>query len=271
MNTSQPLRIAVLLSGGGTNLQALIDRMNDGSLRARIVCVGSDRADAYGLERARMAGIPTFVVDYARHMTSEPMPALDEALVDQVLDRQRILSPGVSPEAARARVQRLIGAERELMAQLDAHQPDLICLAGFMRLLTPHFLDHYNTSGAFRVVNIHPALLPAFPGRHGYRDTFRYGCKWGGVTVHFVDEGEDSGPVIAQAVYPIFDEDDERTVQNRGLHLEYKIYAQVINWIADGRVRVEPGPGSRPRVRIADPNYREIIGSWVESAFRFRG
>ncbi|SMC27583.1 formyltetrahydrofolate-dependent phosphoribosylglycinamide formyltransferase [Desulfacinum hydrothermale DSM 13146] len=264
------LRIAVLVSGGGTNLQALMDRMHEGTLKARIVCVGSDRPGAFGLERARTARIPTFVVDYSRYRRGEGgLPPMDTALVDQILARQRILPQGADPVAARRRLWGLICAERELMDRLDAHRPDLVCLAGFMRLLTPHFLDHYNTGGTFRVINIHPALLPAFPGRHGYRDTFHYGCKWGGVTVHFVDEGEDSGPVIAQAVYPIFDQDDESTVQKRGLHLEYKIYAQVINWIADGVVHVEPGPGPRPRVRIADPNYREIMGSWVESAFRF--
>ena len=262
------LKVAVLVSGSGTNLQALMDRMNDGFLKARIVCVGSDRTDAYGLVRAEKAGIPTFVVDYARIVAGEAPEDVDEHLLSRVDARQKIF-PFLDSDARRERIRRLIIAERALIEHLDRYDPDLICLAGFMRLLTPYFLDYYNREGVFRVVNIHPALLPAFPGQHGYEDTYAYGCRWGGVTVHFVDEGEDSGPVIAQAVYPVWDEDTVESIRKRGLHLEYKVYAQVINWIAEGRVKVEIREGLRPRVLIDDPDYREIIGSWVESAFRF--
>lgn len=261
------LRVAVLVSGGGTNLQALIDWAKQGRLEADIVCVGSDRASAYGLVRAQQAGIPTFVVSYEKYLKGPLDEPAEEALIASVDARQRILHDP-DGESRRDRLRRLIAAEKEILAHLEAHGADLVCLAGFMRLLTPFFLGRFRRNDRPGVVNIHPALLPAFPGQHGYRDTYRYGCKWGGITIHFVDEGEDTGPVIAQAVYPIWDEDACEDVQQRGLHLEHIMYAQVINWIARDRVRLVPRPGGRPRVCIEDPLYREVVGSWVEAAFR---
>uniref|UniRef100_A0A832A4F3 Phosphoribosylglycinamide formyltransferase n=1 Tax=Desulfacinum infernum TaxID=35837 RepID=A0A832A4F3_9BACT len=261
------LRVAVLVSGGGTNLQALIDRAKQGTLEADIVCVGSDRASAYGLVRAQEAGIPTFVVSYEKYLKGPVDEPVEDTLVASVDTRQRILHDS-DEDSRRDRLRRLIAAEREILAHLEAHGADLVCLAGFMRLLTPFFLGRFRRNDRPGVVNIHPALLPAFPGQHGYRDTYRYGCKWGGITIHFVDEGEDTGPVIAQAVYPIWDEDACEDVQQRGLHLEHMMYAQVINWIARDRVRLVARPGGRPRVCIEDPSYREVVGSWVEAAFR---
>lgn len=261
------LRVAVLVSGGGTNLQALIDRAKQGKLEADIVCVGSDRASAYGLVRAQEAGIPTFVVSYEKYLKGPLDEPPDDALVAAVDASQRILRDP-DGESRRDRLRRLMAAEREILAHLEAHGAHLVCLAGFMRLLTPFFLSRFRRNDRPGVVNIHPALLPAFPGQHGYRDTYRYGCKWGGITIHFVDEGEDTGPVIAQTVYPIWDEDACDDVQQRGLHLEHMMYAQVINWIARDKVRLVPRPGGRPRVCIQDPLYREVVGSWVEAAFR---
>ncbi len=265
--TSGRLRIAVLVSGGGTNLQALIDRAEKGKLDADIVCVGSDRASAYGLVRAQRAGIPTFVVSYEKYLKGPLDEPVDEALLGSVDARQRILADA-DAEVRRDRIRRLMAAEKEILAHLEAYGVELVCLAGFMRLLTPFFLSRFRKNDRPGVVNIHPALLPAFPGRHGYRDTYRYGCKWGGITIHFVDEGEDTGPVIAQAVYPIWDEDTCDEVQQRGLHLEHIMYAQVINWIARDRVRLVPRSDGRPRVCIEDPLYREVVGSWVEATFR---
>lgn len=261
------LRIAVLVSGSGTNLQALIDRAEKGTLDADIVCVGSDRASAYGLVRAQRAGIPTFVVSYEKYLKGPLDDSIDEAVLASVDTRQRILADAEA-EVRRDRLRRLMAAEKEILAHLEAYGAELVCLAGFMRLLTPFFLGRFRKNDRPGVVNIHPALLPAFPGRHGYRDTYRYGCKWGGITIHFVDEGEDTGPVIAQAVYPIWDEDTCEEVQQRGLHLEHMMYAQVINWIARDRVRLVPRLDGRPRVCIEDPLYREVVGSWVEATFR---
>jgi len=262
------LRLAVLISGSGTNLQALIDRSNAGELAAEIVAVASDRADAFGLERASQAEIPGYVVDYAKYralaadtLANRQLP-VDLTILEQ---KQKILN---HPDRAARLLQlaRLALAEQELIDRLEPHRPDVICLAGFMRLVTPYFLSYFNTADEMRVLNIHPALLPAFPGRHGYEDTFAYGCKWGGVTVHFVDEGEDSGPVIAQAVYPIWPQDDVAAIRKRGLRLEYEIYAQCINWLAAGQLKVVRTPAGRTKVAVSDPAYRSIMQNWLQQS-----
>jgi phosphoribosylglycinamide formyltransferase-1 len=267
MTSTRRLKIAVLASGGGTNLQAMLDRSREGSLRADVVAVFSDNPEAFALTRARRAGVPCGTVAYgpirpAADGTDLPLPEIDYGTLEQ---RQRILSGG-DRENRIARLKRLVRAEHELIGMLELHRPDYICLAGYMRLLSPYFLDHFNQGGRLRVVNIHPALLPAFPGQHGYRDTFEYGCKWGGVTVHFVDEGEDSGPVISQAVYPIWPEDELDTVQERGLALEYEVYSQALNWLAAGQVKIEARSGARSRVVITDPDYRAITACWLALA-----
>ena len=263
------LRLVVLVSGGGTNLQALLDHAAKGDLAGEVVVVASDRPDAYGLTRARENGIPAHVVDYRAHVRGEIHDAADVALPIDIeeLDRsQKILK---EPDRAKrlARLTRLVRAEREMIGILDRFQPDYVCLAGFMRLLTPYFLNHYNRPGRWKVVNIHPALLPAFPGQHGYDDTFDYGCRWGGITIHFADEGEDSGPILAQAVYPVWPGDDVDTVRKRGLRLEYEMYAQTINWLAAGQIHVQQSAGGRPRTIVEDPDYRNILRRWVDLAF----
>lgn len=267
-NLDKP-RLAVLISGGGTNLQALLDRQSVGQLKAEIVIVASDRADAYGLVRAEKAGVPTHVVDYKAYLQRDlPNPLELDLPVDlmALADRQKILKMADRDKLLQ-RLARLVLAEDELLRLLDRYQPDYVCLAGFMRLVSPFFLGRYNRDGQWRVINIHPALLPAFPGQHGYEDTFGYGCKWGGITVHFADEGEDTGPIIAQAVYPIRPDDDLEKVRRRGLILEYEVYAQCLNWLAAGQVEVHSVPGHRLSTRITDPDYPEIIKGWTDKAF----
>ena len=268
---SRNLRVAVLVSGGGTNLQALIDRSVRGDLSAEIVAVASDRGDAYGLVRAAKAGIPHHVVDYGAILKGRDDKVSTEACPADLVEldaAQKILR--IADTAARLdRLRRLVNAEHRLIGVLDRHEPDLICLAGFMRLISPYFIRHYNRDNAWRILNIHPALLPAFPGRHGYEDTLSYGCRWGGITVHFVDEGEDTGPVIAQAAYPIWADDTLETVRNRGLSLEYEVYAQCIRWIAADMVHIDT---TTPRTRtiITDPGYPDILESWTAKAFQDR-
>jgi phosphoribosylglycinamide formyltransferase 1 len=262
------LRIAVLVSGSGTNLQALLDGAAVGSLAAEIVVVASDRADAYGLVRAERADIPTHVVDYKATLQRKIEKPLEFDLpvdLEELARRQKILKIP-DPDRLLQRLAKLVIAEHELIEVLDSYQVDYVCLAGFMRLLSPYFLGHFNCRGQWRVVNIHPAMLPAFPGAHGYDDTFAYGCKWGGITIHFADEGEDTGPIIAQAVYPIWPDDDLETVRQRGLSLEYEMYAQCINWLAAGQVEVYSIPGRQTGARITDPNYKTVLKSWVEKA-----
>ncbi len=228
----------------------------------------SDRPGAYGLERAAKAGIPNFVVDYRAHGHADPssvqdqIPFLDLDAVDRA---QKILR---EPDKGKRllRLSRLVSAECEIISVLDRFRPDFVCLAGYMRLVTPFFIHHYKGGEHWRVINIHPALLPAFPGQHGYEDTFAYGCRWGGVTVHFVDEGEDSGPIIAQAVYPIWPEDSLESIRQRGLQLEYALYAQTINWLAAGHVRCDSLQGRSKAACITDPAYPVIVRGWLELA-----
>jgi phosphoribosylglycinamide formyltransferase 1 len=259
--TGQKIRIAVLVSGGGTNLQAMIDKSLAGSLAAEIVVVLSDRPEAYGLERAKKAGIPTFCVEY-KSFPDKGSPDTLPVNLDELDRRQKILKTP-DQDQRRKRLARLVLAEDELIRIIDSYRPDYVCLAGFMRLVTPYFIGHFNAGGAWRILNIHPALLPSFPGSHGYEDTFGYGCKWGGITVHFVDEGEDTGPIISQAIYPIWPDDDLDKIRARGLQLEYEVYPQVLDWLAHGNV-IFKGPGGGTRVVITDPEYLNIQKRWVK-------
>jgi len=267
--TVKKLRLAVLISGGGSNLQAMIDRIDAGKLDAEIKLVVSNNADAYGLVRAREHGISTAVVDY-RNYGKKSLPRVVKSTLpsefDEVVNRQRIYT-GLSDEELKDRLARLVLAEQEVIGLLEPLNPDLICLAGFMRLISPYFIGHYNREERYRIMNIHPALLPAFPGTDGYGDTFAYGCRFGGVTLHFVDEGEDTGPIIAQAIYPIWPEDAPEATRNRGLQLEYLLYPQCIQWMAQGNLRVVMGEDGRPRVSILDPEYPQFLEGVVQRAF----
>jgi phosphoribosylglycinamide formyltransferase-1 len=266
--SGRKLRLAVLISGGGTNLQAMIDRSAAGKLNAEIVVVLSDRPGAFGLQRAAKANIPAFHVDYKSFSkyTPEELQKFEFPVDMAGLDlKQKIVKSPDSVER-RARLARLVLAEHEMVRIIESYRPDYICLAGFMRLVTPYFIGRFNT-GELRVINIHPALLPSFPGRRGYEDTFEYGCKWGGITVHFTDEGEDTGPIICQAVYPIWPGDDIEKIRERGLDLEYELYSQVINWLSFGYVSLRSAPGGRTRVEITDPEYARIQKSWVTRHF----
>jgi phosphoribosylglycinamide formyltransferase-1 len=192
------VNVGVLVSGSGTNLQAILDAQARGELgSARVVVVVSNVAGVRALERARAAGVATVVLSHKEYASRQ---AFDEALV----------------------------------ATLRQHGVELVALAGFMRLLTPTFL------GAFpqRVVNIHPALLPAFPGIHAQKQALDYGARVTGCTVHFVDEGCDTGPIIAQATVPVLDGDDEAALTTRILAEEHRLYPAAIRAIADGRVHV---------------------------------
>mgnify|MGYP000963969700 CR=1 FL=1 len=194
----QPLAVGVLVSGNGSNLQAIIDRIEDGSLPARIVCVISNKADAFGLERARKHGVPAIHIDHRAHGGRE---SYDAALVET----------------------------------LRSHGVQLVVLAGFMRIVTPVLLDAFPNA----VMNIHPALLPAFPGLHAQAQALRYGVKFSGCTVHFVDEGTDTGPIIIQAAVPVMDDDDEASLSARIQREEHRAYPEAIRLFAEGRLRIE--------------------------------
>jgi phosphoribosylglycinamide formyltransferase-1 len=192
------LPLAVLISGGGTNLQAIIDAIEAKRLDATIKLVVSNRADAYGLVRAQNHGIETAVLDHKQYPSRE---AYDQAIVDL----------------------------------LHAHGVELVVLAGFMRLLSPVLVRAY----ANRIMNIHPALLPAFPGLHVQRKAVEHGVRFSGCTVHFVNEECDEGPIIIQAVVPVFADDTEETLAARILTQEHRIYPRAIQLYAEDRLRVE--------------------------------
>jgi phosphoribosylglycinamide formyltransferase-1 len=269
MQKTKMLKLAVLISGGGTNLQAMIDQIEAGKLLAEVSVVVSNSPDAYGLIRAQKHGIPTAVVDY-RNYGKKLLPEVHESSLPEefgaVSKRQRIYSD-LPPEEIRDRLARLVLAEQEIIGLLGPFNPDLICLAGFMRLISPYFIGHCNTEDHYGIMNIHPALLPAFPGTDGYGNTFAHGCRFGGITVHFVDEGEDTGPIIAQAIYPIWRKDSLDTIRKRGLNLEYQLYPQCIQWQAQGDLKLVSGEDGRPRVRILDPEYPQFIEQLTQQAF----
>ncbi len=240
---AEKLKVGTLISGGGTNLQAIIDACSQGCIDARISFTGSDVAGVKGLERAEKAGISTFVVDYAQIISScrSDNEALDARLpadfnLEDILKKQRLVDPDKDREKALFFLKTRAVAERMLLDNMADYEMDFLVLAGFMRVLTPYFIDRINTEKTgLRIINIHPALLPAFPGTDGYGDTFRYGCKVGGCTVHFVDYGEDTGPIIGQKSFEIQDTDTLDDVKRKGLEKEWELYPACIQKIAQSR------------------------------------
>jgi len=209
--------IAVLVSGGGSNLQSIIDRIEAGALDAEIKVVVSNRKDAYGLTRARNHNIPTRVL---LHTDFDSRESFDEELV-------RVLrESGVNGAGA-------------------------VVMAGFMRIVTSVFLEPFRG----RVINIHPALLPSFPGVHGQDDAAEYGVKISGCTVHFVDEQMDHGPVIVQAAVPCQPGEDGDELGARILKLEHRIYPQALQWLAEGRLE------TRGRIVHLKPGERKLAGA----------
>lgn len=240
----RPIRIGALISGGGTNLQAIIDACEQGRIDAQVVFVGSDTPAAKGLQRAARHNISSFVVDYAqaiRQYRRDPAGFIAPAdfNLEEVRGRQHLFGPNADAERVEGFLITRAVAEAQLLAQIAPYGIDLLVLAGFMRNLTPYFIDRFNTEpGRPRIMNIHPALLPAFAGVDGYGDTFRYGCKVGGCTVHFVDYGEDSGPIIGQKCFAIQEDDTLDTVRRKGLELEWQLYPECIQLFAEGRLHV---------------------------------
>lgn len=191
-------RIAVLASGYGSNLQALMDGCAAGELRARIACVVSDKERARALQRARDAGVPAFFVD--------PQRFADKAAY-----------------------------ESEIVSVLRRHRADVVALAGYMRIVGPVLLGAYPG----KIFNIHPSLLPAFPGLDAIRQAFEYGVKVTGVTVHFIDEGVDTGPVILQEPVVVEADDTLETLEAKIHRVEHEMYKRALSLYIDGRLQIE--------------------------------
>lgn len=237
------IRIGALISGGGTNLQAIIDACENAKIDGQMVFVGSDDPEAAGLQRARLKEIATFVVDYKsiiREFKKEPARVMlpDDFDYEEIFAKQTLFSDRDDPAKSKFFLLTRVLAEARLLDAMHAYSFDLLVLAGFMRNLTPYFIDRVNVQpGKPRIMNIHPALLPAFAGLDGYGDTFRYGCKVGGCTVHFIDYGEDTGPIIGQRAFQILPEDTIETIREKGLKLEWELYPECIQLFAEGRLK----------------------------------
>jgi phosphoribosylglycinamide formyltransferase 1 len=204
---SVPLILGVLASGRGSNLQAILDAIAAGRCPARVAVVVSDRKDAAALERARVAGVRTVHLD--------PRAYPDRVAFDDAVSRV-----------------------------LDEHAVELVCLAGYMRLLSGEFVRRYRG----RIFNVHPALLPAFPGLHAQRQALEHGVKVAGATVHFVDEGVDTGPIVLQAAVPVLEGDTEATLSARILAEEHRLYPEAVRLYAEGRLELRDR-----RVRVRPP------------------
>ena len=189
--------LGILLSGRGSNFEAIAQHIENGNLEAEIALVLSNIREAPGLERARQRGLETLFL---------PSTGLDRRSYDQ-----------------------------QMVAALKARQVDLVCLAGFMRLLSATFIEAF----PHRILNIHPSLLPAFPGLDAQRQALQYGVRYSGCTVHFVDEGLDSGPIILQRVVPVLPDDSEHTLADRILAEEHQIYSEAIQLVLQDRIHIE--------------------------------
>ena len=239
----EKLRVGALISGGGSNLQAIIDACEAGEIDARVVFVGSDNPDAFGLKRAEKHKIPGFVVDYPaiiKPVKKDPEHAIlpDDFDLEKALGLQKLMDPGADRRQTEIFLKSRAIAEAGLISAMAEYTFDLLVLAGFMRNLTPYFIDKINTNPEKpRIMNIHPAILPSFPGVDGYGDTFRYGCKAGGSTVHFIDYGEDSGPIIGQKTFDILPGYDLDTVKKKGLEQEWLLYPACIQLFAENRLK----------------------------------
>lgn len=223
MRTS-PMPIVVLISGNGSNLQALIDSQARGELPVEIRVVISNRSDAYGLVRARKAGIETIVLSHRDFPSREAYDA-------------------------------------KLMELIDARQPELVVLAGFMRILSERFVNHY----LGRLINIHPSLLPAFRGLDTHERALRAGVKEHGCSVHFVTPELDAGPIIIQARVPVVDGDTPSTLAARVQTQEHRIYPLAVKWIAEGRIQMRDDGVYKDGIRQESPPVLEADTVATES------
>ena len=216
-----PLRVAVLASGRGSNLQAIIDAIESKVLQAQIVAVISNKKESVALERARKHGLPDLFVD--------PKPFAGQ------------------PDSREA-------YDLALLDVLEQRQVELVLMAGYMKIVTPVLVNAY----ANRMMNIHPSLLPSFPGLEVQKKAIDWGCKLAGCTVHFVTEGVDEGPIILQAAVPVLDTDLPETLAARILEQEHKIYPRAVQLFAEGRLKVE---GRRVLIEKGKPLGHSIISS----------
>lgn len=201
------LKLGVLISGSGSNLQSIIDHIEKGKLKAVIKAVISNNPDAFGLKRAKKHNLPTVILNQKDFKTRDDF-------------------------------------DKQLIGILRQNDVELVVMAGFMRIISGAILMAF----PHKIMNIHPALLPSFPGLHAQKQAFDYGVKISGCTVHFVDEGVDTGPIIIQGVVPVHDDDTDDTLAERILKEEHRIYPQAIQLYAEGRLTIE---GRKVKIKSA--------------------
>jgi len=215
-------KLGVLVSGSGTNLQSIIDSIKNGYINnAEIATVISNNKDAYGIVRAKKAGIDTAIIEHGNFPTREEF-------------------------------------EKKLIETLEKYNVDYVILAGFMRVLTKFFISRFKN----RILNIHPALLPSFPGVDAQKQAFDYGVKFSGCTVHFVDEGTDTGPIIVQAVVPVINNDTEETLKKRILAQEHKIYSYAIKLLTEDKLTIVGN-----KVKVKDENIVNLKDIFIINPF----
>ncbi len=208
-------KIAVLASGRGSNFEAITKAIKEGKIKAEVAVLIVDKRTAGAVKRAEKLGVNWIYVDPYSHPTREDY-------------------------------------DRKIVSILNHLGVDLVCLAGYMKIVSRVFVDAFPN----RIMNIHPTLLPSFPGLKPHRQALAYGVNISGATVHFVDKGVDTGPIIVQAAVPVSPDDDERTLSEKVLQLEHKIYPQAVKWFVDGRIEVE---GRRVKVRGADYSKLPVV------------
>lgn len=252
------IRIGALISGGGTNLQAILDACEEGKIDGEVVFVGTDNPEAKGLSRAHEKKIPTFITDYSSIIKNyRDMNPPEDIDIESLISKQALLKNNENPEKMKSFILSRGIAESNMLEQMKPYPFDLLVLAGFMRNLTPYFIDKVNADSDIpKIMNIHPALLPSFPGVDGYGDTYRYGCKVGGCTVHFIDYGEDSGPIIGQKSFEIASGDTLDMIKAKGLKLEWELYPYCIQLFAKNRLEVVK---NLLRPEKGNSKYRNII------------
>lgn len=192
------MKIAVLISGSGTNLQAIIDKVENGDIPAELSLVISNIPEAYGIIRAQKHNIKTIILEHKKYPSREEF-------------------------------------DREIVSILNKHEINLVVLAGYMRIITPYFINNFKN----KIINIHPAILPSFPGIHAQKQAFDYGVKYSGCTIHFVDEGTDTGPIIFQAAVPVKDDDTPDTLTERILTEEHKLLPLAVKYFVEGKLKMD--------------------------------
>jgi phosphoribosylglycinamide formyltransferase-1 len=253
----RPIRIGALVSSKGNKLQAIIDQCRAGHVHGKVVFVCSDNPDAYALRRARQHNVPCFIVDYATirqryRRQPECFELPPDCKFDDLMTKQKLYSlVDETPEELKFRLETRVIAEAQMLREMERYPFDLLILAGFIRKLTPYFIEKINEGSAIpRIMNLHATLCPAFPGIDGYGQTLRHGCKLGGCTVHFVDFGVDSGPIIDQAAFKIEPGDTVASVKRKGLQLECTLYPKCIQLFAEKRLSLERTETGRILVNI---------------------